>query len=70
MGGDPEVLQVVVNEIHRDGVAVVVQSEQGFREGDILEIMVHSLRLCHRGKRQAYCEEKYSEIFHFLKDDW
>ena len=31
-GGDPEVLQVVIDKIYGDGVAVVVQCEEGFRQ--------------------------------------
>ena len=60
-----EILQVIIDEIDGDGVAVVVQCEEGFRKRDILEIVAHGLSL-HHGKWQDDEEEEYDELFHFL----
>ena len=68
MGGDPEILQVVIDEIDSDGVAVAVQYEEGFRERDILEIVTYGLSLRH-GQWQDDDEDKYDELFHCLMDD-
>ena len=68
MGGDPEILQVVIDEIDGDGVAVAVQYEEGFRERDILEIVTYGLSLRH-GQWQDDDEDKYDELFHCLMDD-